>query len=405
MHIAPILAALRRNKTGAVLIGLQIALTLAIVCNALFIIQQRLEHLSRPTGIDEPDLFIFGNQLVGTDAAEVPGRIAADEQTIRETPGVAEVYRTNSVPLSGDGWNTGIVLSHDQTRPSSQAAVYFADEHTLATLGLRLVEGRNFTADEVKPFGDNDILTPAVVIITRELAQRLFPNGSALGKAVYLSDKAPPSTIVGVVESLQTPFVTKRFDEYAHSSTLVPLQPQRDAWFVVRARPGQLAAVMKAVPERLYAQNRMRVIEDLRSFAELRQKAYRSDRGMALLMAIVCGALLLVTAAGIVGLASFWVGQRQRQIGIRRALGATRTDILRYFQLENLLIGGGGSVIGVLAAVGLNLWLVTQYEMPRVPVPDVLIAAAAVLGLGQLAVLQPSLRASRVPPVIATRSV
>ncbi len=125
---------------------------------------------------------------------------------------------------------------------------------------------------------------------------------------------------------------------------------------------------------------------------------------MATLMSIVCTALLLVTAAGSVGLASFWVGQRHRLIGIRRAPGATRGDILRYFQTENLLIAGVGVVVGVMTAIGLNVWLVTHYEMARLSPVYLLTGAAVILVLGQLAVLQPALRASRVPPVTATRA-
>jgi putative ABC transport system permease protein len=161
---------------------------------------------------------------------------------------------------------------------------------------------------------------------------------------------------------------------------------------------------MKAVQERLYAANRMRVILSARTFDDIRARAYRKDRGMAILMAIVCAALLLVTAAGIVGLASFWVGQRHRQIGIRRALGATRRNILAYFQTENLLIAGTSVVIGAIGAFGLNQWLVAHFEMARLSPLYVLIGAVTILVLGQLAVLSPALRASRVPPVAATRA-
>ena len=105
------------------------------------------------------------------------------------------------------------------------------------------------------------------------------------------------------------------------------------------------------------------------------------------------------------GLTSFWVGQRTRQIGVRRALGARRIDILHYFQLENLLIAGGGSVAGALFALGLNAWLMTHYEMTRLPVPCVALGILVMLVLGQAAVLVPARRASRVPPVVATRSV
>ena len=122
-------------------------------------------------------------------------------------------------------------------------------------------------------------------------------------------------------------------------------------------------------------------------------------------MAVICVILLSVTAAGIVGLTSFWVGQRHRQIGVRRALGARKIDILRYFQIEILLIAGGGAVIGALCAVGLNGWLMKHYEMTHLPLVYVAIGVLAMLLLGQAAVLVPARRASNVPPVVATRYV
>jgi ABC-type transport system, involved in lipoprotein release, permease component len=192
-------------------------------------------------------------------------------------------------------------------------------------------------------------------------------------------------------------------------SALFPVR--QDANFsrtVVRAKPGRLEAAMRAVRPALYAVNPMRVIDDeqgVRSFTDIRADAYRADLGMAILMSVVSLILLSITAAGIVGLTSFWVGQRQRQIGVRRALGARKIDILHYFQLENLLIAGIGAVIGILLAIGLNLWLITHFEMDRMPVIYVLVGVLAVLALGQAAVFVPARRASNVPPVVATRAV
>jgi putative ABC transport system permease protein len=122
-------------------------------------------------------------------------------------------------------------------------------------------------------------------------------------------------------------------------------------------------------------------------------------------MSVICLVLLAITAAGIVGLTSFWVGQRHKQIGVRRALGATRGDILSYFLTENLLIGIGGVLVGAVLAIGINLWMVTQFEMARLSLAYVAAGVVALLLLGQGAVLAPALRASHVPPVVATRSV
>jgi putative ABC transport system permease protein len=178
--------------------------------------------------------------------------------------------------------------------------------------------------------------------------------------------------------------------------------------YIVRAKPGQLAAALREAPKALYAQSRMRMIDPkdgIQDYAQIRHQAYDSDRGMAILMGIISVVLLAITAAGIVGLTSFWVGQRRKQIGVRRALGATRHDILSYFLTENLLIGVGGVLVGAVLAIAINLWMVTQFEMARLSFVYVGVGVIALLLLGQGAVLAPAMRASNVSPVEATRSV
>jgi len=219
-----------------------------------------------------------------------------------------------------------------------------------------------------------------------------------------------PSTIIGIVDLLQNQSVGTWKSAYAYQSVIRPLRQDNSdgTFYIVRAKPGQLTAAMREVPKALYAQNRMRIIDPKDgelSFAEVRKQAYETDRGMAILMGIISVVLLAITAAGIIGLTSFWVGQRRRQIGVRRALGATRGDILSYFLTENLLISVGGVLVGIVLAIGINLWMVTQFEMARLSLIYVLIGVVVLLLLGQGAVLAPARRASNVPPVEATRSV
>ena len=126
---------------------------------------------------------------------------------------------------------------------------------------------------------------------------------------------------------------------------------------------------------------------------------------MAWLLVGVSLALLVITALGVVGLASFWVQQRTRQIGIRRALGATRGDIVRYFQVENLILATAGIVLGMALAYAVNLMLMHKYQVARLPAEYLPIGAALLWALGQVAVLGPALRASLIPPAIATRTV
>jgi len=404
MHIRPILSAMRRNKVGAFLIGLQMAVTLAILGNAGFIIVQRLSLMARPSGLDEANIFAMDNQWIG-QPQDLGPRLDGDLAALRSLPGVVDAYASNSVPLGSNGWSNGLSLTPTRKHSSIRTTLYFADQHTLNTLGLKLIAGRNFSADEIGELHDNQPVSPAAIIISRALAEKLFPDQPALGKAVYDGDK--PMTIVGIVDRLQTPWVSGNSwaSPFVENSMLWPYHYLATGYpMVVRVQPGQLDAVMKAAEAKLYDVNRERVLDKVRPFSEIRAKAYRDDRGLAIILGVVCSALLAVTVFGIVGLTSFWVTQRRRQIGVRRALGATRHAILAYFQTENVMIASVGAVVGMALALALNLWMVTSFEMSRIGAIYVLAPAVAVVLLGQFAVLWPALRAASIPPAQATRA-
>ena len=419
MSMHPILSALRRHKTGTSLIALQIALTLAIVCNALFIISTKFEQMGRPTGLDEHNLLMVATTQSGIDGSTDAGKatldasIKADLTALRQLPDVVDAYETNSLPLSGGPWGLGIRM-----RPSgpygSHTTYFHADEHTLKTLGLRLVAGRNFRSDEIGEDDNFATLQPAVIIVSKHLADNLFPRGDALGQPVYFTSASKPSTIVGIVERMQTSSTYSGTDNRTWDSTLMPMRlvtPSRN--YVVRTRSGRLAAAMQSVPEALYAQDPQRVIPDgsggdeagVRSFAQIRAEAYQGDRTLAMLMGVISIILLAVTGCGIAGLSSFWVGQRRRQIGVRRALGATRLDIVRYFLVENALISAAGVIVGTLLAFAFNGWLMGEVELTRLSPAYVLIGVVMLLLLSQAAALAPALRAGRITPVDAIRSL
>jgi putative ABC transport system permease protein len=367
-----------------------------------------LSHLSEPSGIDEANLFVVTNlwgEQYSTD--EAAAKIQQDLATLRQLPGVDNVTPADSYPLRGGGWDNFITLKPEQVSMTTDASVYTGDEHFLRTLGVKLIAGRDFHADEVQNMGLRQNFVPPVTIISKALADKLYPNGDALGKPFYsMSDK--PTTIIGIVERLHRADVSTWSAPYANESLIWPIRMAQPwgVFYIVHTKPGQLDEAMREAPKALYAENRMRMIsskDGVRSFAQIRHLAFESDRGMAVLMSIICVVLLAITGAGIVGLTSFWVGQRRRQIGVRRALGATHRDILHYFLTENFLISLAGVAIGVLLTFGLNLWLVERFEMQFLPLAYVLGGMVILLLLGQGAVFAPALRASRVPPVEATR--
>ncbi len=410
LSIRPVLSALRHHRSAAALIALQVALTLAIVSNALFVVQQHVAHLSRPTGIDEANIGVIRSQwLDPPDEVEAGARMTSDLATLRHLPGVVDAYSDYTYPAVGPGAMLfAVKLRPDQHGPTSYAEPYAVDDHALATLGLKLVAGRNFHADEVLDTKIVDNLKPVSVIVTQELADTLFPGTSAVGKTVYCTER--PCTIIGVINHLQVPAVNT--NSFAFRSVLAPARVLTGfggySLYIVRARPGELDDVLRRAGKALRASHPDRLIPadgGIARYRDLRHEGYASDRGTALLMSVICIVLLLATAGGIVGLTSFWVGQRRRQIGIRRALGATRLHILLHFQIENLLLVGAGTVLGALLAVVLNALLMQHLALVRLPLYYLPMAAAALWLLGQLAVLGPALRAAAVPPVVATRTV
>jgi putative ABC transport system permease protein len=405
MEIRPILTTLLRHKTAAALIVLEIALSCAIICNALFLIGGRLDRIRETSGLAEDELVRVQIAGIGTDD-NAAALTRSDLAILRALPGVKAATVVNQIPFVSSSWNSGIALSPEQERPTLNSTMYFAEEQTIDTFGLEVIAGRAFKADDfvdlVPTLSPND----SSVIITRSMAERLFPGQSAVGKSVYLGDAT--IHIIGVVKHLVRP--SDQGGAVAHEYSM--LFPARAPYnqggnYLLRTDPARRAEVLKAAVAALEKNgpNRLILEDNTKTVSELRDEYYREDRAMAWLLVAVVIALLVVTALGIVGLASFWVQQRTKQIGVRRALGATRGQILRYFQTENFLLAGMGIALGMLMAYGINQLLMTHYELPRLPAWYLPVGAVALWLLGQIAVYGPARRAAAVPPAIATRNV
>ena len=403
MDIRPILSTLRRHKTASALIVLEIALSCAIVCNALFLIGTRMDRMHRDTGMANDEIVRINTAGIGTN--DNPDAAAkTDLAALRAIPGVKYATMTNHVPFDNSSWNSSISIKPDQQIPSINAGVYLGDEQLLETFGLKIVAGRDFLPEEYVDMSqlEGEFSIPSM-LISRAMAEKLFPGESAVGKLTYDSWGDKPIKIVGVVDTLIRPNDNEG-PASSHYSMMLPIRPTSGR-FAIRTSPERREEVLKAAVAALEKVNRSRIIMDQGTFSDVTDEYYRQDNAMVWLLGAVCIALMVVTALGIVGLASFWVQQRTKQIGVRRALGATRGQILRYFQTENFLLATLGIVLGMLGAYGLNQLLMTYYELPRLPAIYLPIGAAALWVLGQIAVYGPAKRAAAVPPAVATRSV
>jgi putative ABC transport system permease protein len=412
LNLRPILASLRHHKLTAFLLLLQVAVTCAIVVNVSFIVARRIERVNAFSGVDESSLSLVGSSVTRKDE-NLAVRYATDLAALRTIPGVQRAVAVDSLPFDGSESSYGTCPSKQAFEQavasrvafSGQSAclqvdTYAASEGLIDAMGLKLIAGRDFTHDDYVT-GNEQIHS---AIISRSLAQRLFHGEPALGKELYIgSDK--PVRVTGIVETLLRPRLRGNNDQY---TMLWPQPPGRGSViYLLRSAPGDRERILKQAPDVLLGQSRERIIEPdgVRTFIQMRQEYFRRDMTMIGLLVASGLGLLFVTALGVAGLANFWVQQRTRQIGIRRAIGATRGDILRYFHFENFLIVTGGILLGAVMAVVLNVFLMKYYELPRLPGAYLPIGAVLLWILGQLAVLGPALHAARVPPVVATRSV
>ncbi|MGB5344992.1 MAG: FtsX-like permease family protein [Woeseia sp.] len=402
MELGPIWRAILRNKSGYVLIALQIAVTMAIMVNSVAIIQQRIKDMGRPSGTDEDNIFTVASTafVPNTDMRSL---IDEDLALIRGTPGVRNAIATNSFPLRQGGWSMQLQTEPGTGKTGVGTAIYFSDEHAIDAFGTNLVEGRNFAPNQVSWNEEADHTWPQTGILTRALADALFPDetGSVIGKTVYINDN-DPVTIVGIVDRLQAPW--QGWDS-VENSMLVP--QRRDSEFqryVIRAEPGYRDELMPQIEEALAQSNKNRIIQGVRTMTEVRNRSYLGDLAMVKILAFIIVLLTAITGFGIVGLASFSVSRRTRQIGIRRALGATQPAILRYFMTENFIISSVGVVLGALLAISLNMFMVQMFAVT--PMAWYVIPAAMIVLwlVGQAAVAGPARSASRISPAIATRS-
>ncbi|MFK2878963.1 ABC transporter permease [Rhodanobacter hydrolyticus] len=410
MQIRPILSTLRHHKLTATLLTLQVAFTCAIVCNVAFMVAKRVQRISVPTGIAENELSVIHSVGIGK-GENMQARQTTDLAALRAIPGVRSAAAVSySLPLNQNESSSGICPSKQALDRAIQLnsidgsgcvqpALYDGTPGLVATLGLHLVAGRDFLPGEYVSEGK-----PAVAIVTRALAEKLYPGRPALGQNMYDGDNF--IRIVGIVDTLLRPALRKPGVD--GDSMIWPQRPDdTGVTYVLRSAPQDRQRVLTAAEAALLQANPNRIVDpqQMQTYTQIRRGYFQRDTTMiGLLIASALG-LLFVTALGIAGLANFWVQQRTRSIGIRRAIGATRGDILHYFQAENFLIVTAGVAIGALLAIGLNLLLMTQYELPRLPLWYLPVGALALWALGQLSVLSPARRAAAVQPVVATRSV
>jgi putative ABC transport system permease protein len=407
MHIGPIFRALMHNKTRFWLITLEVALTLAIVVNCINAIVDFRAQYTHPSGIDEVNLMVVSTEPFGPEFKEeefVENLEREDLRSLRSFPGIRDALATHAIPISGGG-------SANSRKPlgselEALAAPYFVvSERVVETLGVEVLAGRGFEPGDFEYEENEDGDIPhRNILVTRTMADALFPDGDALGQTIQNDEGELTNTIVGIVSDMDNSWPD--WKEGKHRVIFYPGQPgsARRMRYLVRSEPGALAGTLSGVEEKVLEVNPDRIVK-VETLAEYREDFYMAQLAMIKMLSSVSFLLLLVTSLGIVGLTAFSVTQRTRQIGTRRALGATKGDIVRYFLVENWIITGIGLFVGVALTFALNILLVNVADAPKLGWPLLLGGMALLWATGIVAAFVPALRATNVAPEIATRTV
>ncbi|WP_254575131.1 ABC transporter permease [Stenotrophomonas acidaminiphila] len=402
----PLLSALRRNPLMPRLIVLQVMVACAILCNTLFLLGQQAAPLLVDDGLAGDELVIV-DQVVSRGAPWTPAQVRAGRDALASIPGVHAASAASGVPM-----RQTLTLTFDLKSaggPTLTTTGYIG-ERLLDTFGLRLTRGRDFLDTEYRDINmSNDMRTP--IIITEALARELLGDGDPVGATLSSGDGSGSYTVVGVVAHLMRYQLSELDDGKAEYSVIIPgiLAGMPIASYVLRTAPENREAVRAQVAqvlEQSFAGQLVPGIEPVvADYERLRDDGLRTRRAAVWLLSTVNAVVATITLIGIASLSGYWIQQRTRQIGIRRALGATRGQILRHFLAENLVLVGVGLALGLLLALGINHWLMQHYELARLPLPYLPAAAVLLLTLGQLAVAGPAHRAAGLPPASAARSV
>lgn len=396
LELSPIIKSLWRSKIGPLLIIAQLALSIAIVSNALYFIQQRVEHISRPSGFVHQEVSTIETKESGSSGT-MRSVIERDTLALRMIPGVQSVASISSVPFSHSGSDSS--FSTRQGEPSGSnmvsAGVIGIDHHGVEALGLELLEGRNFSPEEVTYFDPQTEPLRVSIIATESMAKALFPNQSAVGQTIYGGGQVP-AHIVGIVRDVLGPFPNR---EIAYQNLFVAgFDNSTRIHYIIRSRIKDRDNVLAAAATELRVQDPIRIVSNEKTLEAIRAGHYAPDYAMIILLTVVISLLIFVNMLGIVGITTFWVNQRRKQIGIRRALGATRAAVMRYFMVENAVLVIAATGVGAMMAFWASHYLVRHYAFEFLPWVYVPLAGGAVLGITLLAAAAPARRATQVSP-------
>ncbi|HEU4770258.1 MAG TPA: FtsX-like permease family protein, partial [Pyrinomonadaceae bacterium] len=396
----------RRGKRRAfglrnILVVAQVALSLVVlVCGGLFIKSFRKAQTMDP-GFDNPKGLIvsLSPQLIGYDEDQARNFYRQIVERVSHVPGVEAASLARTLPLGDSSNSNGPILKEGETLARGSAGrnimTNVVSPGFFRTMQIPIVEGRDFDErDQLK--------TQRVVIVNQRMAQMLWPGESAVGKRIFIGAESRDALeVVGVVKTGKY----RALAEDPKPFFYYPLGQRRPSTMalVMRASldPGSLVG---AVRSEVHAFDRRVPVFGVKTMDQHKTYALWAPN-MAATFSLAFGVVaILLSAVGLYSVMAYIVSQRTREVGIRMALGADRSDVMKMITRQGMRLAAVGLGIGLVLALGLARVLsslligVSGYDVTTFIVVPVLLAAVALV-----ACYLPARRATKVDPLIALR--
>jgi putative ABC transport system permease protein len=390
------------NRTRGVLVVAEVALSLVLLIGAGLLIRTLWALRNADPGFDPHNVLTFSLAISQAKYPQPAQRIRFFDQLLKQVralPGVESAGATDNLPLAGNNSNWPIAV---EGRPAGTLAEQpEVDTCTVSpgyfrTMRVPLLRGRFFNESD-RPG------TQPVIVISEAMAKRFWPNQDPLGRHLTTAfDPGASLEVVGVVGNVKdrglarlSPVATMYVPLFQLSDTVISL--------VVRTAVDP-ASMISAVSSAVHQIDPDQPLQDVMSMDDVLNDSLSQQRFSMILLATFAGLALLLATIGIYGVIAYSVSKRTHEIGVRVALGAQRTDILKLVVGEGILLVVIGIGIGIAVAIGLTHILASMLYGVHPADPMTFVGVSLILtGVALLASYIPARRATKVDPIVALR--
>ena len=388
----------RSNRLRHALVASEVALALVVLSGAGLMIESMSRLLGVDPGFNPQNVLVMGMSLPQEDLYNgPPGHplFCRDlDERVSAIPGIIAVGAVGHLPLRGDAGRSFAVEGKPDPgqghRPGAHYSV--ACPNYFKALGVPVLAGREFTHEDT-------VRAPGVVIVNQTMAQKFWPQENPVGKRILEGDSW--LTVVGVVGDvrhwgLDNGSASQFFRPYTQAAWPVMSVVVRTTSSPTSFTPAIKKAMGEVEPDR--------PVSEFETLQNIVQDSLGSRRFPTLLLSAFALLALLLAAVGIIGVVSYSVAQRTREIGIRMALGACAADVLTLMVSGSMTWVAVGVGMGIAGSLGLTRLLGTLLYEVKPSNPMVLGTVSLLLaGIGLLASYIPARRAAKVDPMIALR--